>query len=449
MAHVLIKNFSANVFGQIVHAATIFLLVPIYLTAWGVEVYGTWLVLLAVPAMFASTADAGLLPVAGNEMTNRFAQGKREDVVRLFQSSWIFVTGLSLLVMGAAGGVAAATGVNRLLGLSGTPENETLRVLACLLAVGLVNFQNGMAGATLRAIGRMAEGILVTNLAVLAESIAIAGALLLGAPMIAIALLMLAGRVCALAANIGLLHRFAPYLRYGIRWARGEEVWDLLVPSVAFLAFPIGYAATLQGIVLVLGHVLGPVSVALFSTTRTVSNLLVQAISVFSWASWPEISRQRGAERYDIIGAYLTHGTQVAFLLAFAFAVVVIAGAPVIFAVWTAGHIQPGRLLVTALVVAAIATTHRAFPDTIIKATNSHVRYSAWFLLVSLATLAACHPAAIAFDVIGATLVLVTGNVTLLLVSMTFALWIIGDGVRPLLRVVTSRPPIDRLLSRS
>ena len=89
MAHVLVKNLSANMFGQAVHLVSTVALVPLYLAAWGVDLYGEWLVLIALPAYFMATADAGFVPVSGNDMTIKFAQGRRGEMISIFQSAWV------------------------------------------------------------------------------------------------------------------------------------------------------------------------------------------------------------------------------------------------------------------------------------------------------------------------------------------------------------------------
>lgn len=446
MAHVLVKNVSANAFGQVVHVVNNLALVPLYLACWGVNLYGEWLVLIAVPAYFMTTADAGFVPVCGNDMTMEFARGRRDEVKRIFQSGWLFTSALSLVIVGGVGLAAALFGIHHLLHLSAMAPTEARHALLCLLLLWTLNFQQGMVQVALRAIGRYAEGTTAVNLVGLVEVCAVAAVLFLGGGPTAIAALLLATRLTAVTAGTLLLRRFAPWLHHGIADARWSEIKRLFYPSIVYLTFPAGNAAMFQGITLILDQTVGPAAVALFATTRTLTRFVCQLISLTSWASWPEISRHYGAGRGDLLGAFLTHGTQLAALLGVGFALAVNAGAPLIFAIWTAGRIEADRPLVALLTLAAVTTTLRAFPDTIIKATNRHVRYGGWYLVASVAAAVAAYPATLLLGVGGTAVAVVAGEIALLTFSMSTALGLIGQGLAPLRRILTTRPPIERLL---
>ena len=448
MAHILVKNISANVFAQIVNSITTFVLVPLYLSIWGVQLYGIWLVLVAIPTMFAATADAGFVPVTGNDIAMRLARGKHDEVISLFQSSWLFVTAISIVIMGGAGAVISIFGIRSLLDIPTSQYGDARDALILLLVLALINCQNGIAAAALRGVGRMAEATLTGNLVVLAESSAIACTLLIGGSLTTIALIMLTGRVIAFITSRILLYRYVPWLKYGVSQARRNDIQNLFFPSVSFLFFPLGNAALLQGVVVVIGHTLGPVSVALFSTTRTVANIMIQAISLFSWASWPEISRQFGLGRRDQVAAYLIHGMQLAAIISIGIGLILLVGAPIIFSVWTAGRIEADRSLVALLVFASTLVTLRAFPSSILLATNQHVRYGVGYLFISLAVVAVTYLVLPVFGIRGAAAAVVVGEAINLILSMAFVLALIGKGSEPLKRILTMRPPLERLFMR-
>ena len=73
-----------------------------------------------------------------------------------------------------------------------------------------------------------------------------------------------------------------PWIRFGFEHARWASLRRLAGPSISFMAMPIGNAINLQGMLLVVGHVLGPVAVVIFATARTVSRT---AIAFRRWRS--------------------------------------------------------------------------------------------------------------------------------------------------------------------
>jgi O-antigen/teichoic acid export membrane protein len=64
----LIKGIGANTLGLIVTIIIQIIQVPLYLTFWGITLYGEWLILYAIPS-YLLMSDIGFGNVAANEMT--------------------------------------------------------------------------------------------------------------------------------------------------------------------------------------------------------------------------------------------------------------------------------------------------------------------------------------------------------------------------------------------
>ena len=66
---------------------------------------------------------------------------------------------------------------------------------------------------------------------------------------------------------------------------------SFIKPSLHFFLIQLSQAFSIQGTVLVVGMVLGPVQVVLFSTMRTIVNLIRSFFEQVSHAAWPEMTR--------------------------------------------------------------------------------------------------------------------------------------------------------------
>jgi O-antigen/teichoic acid export membrane protein len=448
VTHVIIKNIAASGAGQLVHVINNIGLLPVFLFAWGVERYGEWLVLVALPIYFSVIGDIGLTQVSGNDMTIKFAQDRRKELIKVFQSAWLLVSLLSGLVVALIAIAVLTMSIIPWIAGSAISESEATWVILCMLIVYFISFQLGTVQSALRAVGRYAEVTIAYHAIALLEMLTTISFLLYGAPPLTVAIIMTASRFISFVAAMMMLRHFAPWIRHGLAEVSTSEMWRLLPPSVAILGIPAGNAAMIQGAILILNHTMGPASVVLFSTTRTLTRFVLQFTSLFSLAAWPEISRLYGAGRADRLSAFLTHGTQLVALLTLGFSVVIILGAPLIFKLWTVGRIEADRALVAILMVSAIVTAFRAFPDTLIFATNRHIRYSAVFFVLCTANLAFFYLASAKIGLLAAAAVVAAGDSMLLIISLSFALSQIGAGLNPLRDVFTTRPLLDRLFGR-
>src|ERR1039457_6692198 len=74
---------------------------PIFLSRWDLDLYGQWLMIVAMPA-YLSISDVGLLTSAGNLMAMHQARRETAQVNRIFNSSLaailvlVFTFGLSV-----------------------------------------------------------------------------------------------------------------------------------------------------------------------------------------------------------------------------------------------------------------------------------------------------------------------------------------------------------------
>src|SRR6201996_4064838 len=84
----LIAGFGANTFSRLSTTLTQIFSVPIFLSHWGVHLYGEWILLNTIPS-YLGLSDVGFGSVAGNEMTMRVAAQDLPQGLVVFQSVWV------------------------------------------------------------------------------------------------------------------------------------------------------------------------------------------------------------------------------------------------------------------------------------------------------------------------------------------------------------------------
>src|ERR1700684_3071529 len=93
----LIAGFGANTFSRLSITLTQIFSVPVFLSHWGVHLYGEWILLNAIPS-YLGLSDVGFGSVAGNEMTMLAAAKNFEQALVVFQSVWVLNTVITSLI---------------------------------------------------------------------------------------------------------------------------------------------------------------------------------------------------------------------------------------------------------------------------------------------------------------------------------------------------------------
>ena len=210
----LLKGLGANAFGQVATIIIQLVSVPIFLQAWGVELYGEWLILSTIPSYFAMS-DVGFANVAANEMTMEVAKDNKSNALDIFQSVWVFVSIICLILFIIFGLGTWLTPIESWLNLQRQTHVEAFSIIVLFTLHVLVKFQIGMLAAGFRCEGNYALGLLLGNIIRLIENLGVALVALVGGSLIQAALLFFILRLIGMAYMIHRLKAISPWITYG------------------------------------------------------------------------------------------------------------------------------------------------------------------------------------------------------------------------------------------
>jgi O-antigen/teichoic acid export membrane protein len=162
---------------------------------------------------------------------------------------------------------------------------------------------------------------------------------------------------------------------------------SLVRPALANLTVPLGQAVNVQGMVLVVGSVAGPVSVVAFSTARTLTRMAVQVVVAVSNAVEPELARALGRGDRAMMKTLFLHLVRASFWLALSVAFGLLLFGPQLHAAWTHGKVLMDMTLFGFLVASAAASVLWYGAFSAIKSANSHLLASMMYLLSSVAAI--------------------------------------------------------------
>jgi O-antigen/teichoic acid export membrane protein len=218
-----------------------------------------------------------------------------------------------------------------------------------------------------------------------------------------------------------------PWIEFGWRHARFSEIRRMAAPAFAFMGFPMGNALNLQGTLIAVGYALGPVSVAVFASARTVSRVALQMVQMVNNTVWPELSIAYGARNWDLLRTLHRRACQTALILALAIVICMMTFGPWFLTHWTGGHVPPSRPLLAILLLGIVIYALWSTSSTLATATNRHQRLAAWYVAGTGITVIATYFLARRYGLYGAAASLAISEIIMNLYVLPASLRIAND----------------------
>jgi O-antigen/teichoic acid export membrane protein len=383
-------SFLSNIVSRFSQTAITFIQVPVFLHFWSVPLYGEWLVLNSIPNYLAFS-NSGFGTVAGNDMTMLVAGGNRERALQVFQSCWWLIlticTTITLLLCGTLYFLPAAL----LLKISTISETDTKWIIFYLAVSILLAQLEMLLQSAYRSIGRYPYGAFVKSAMAVAAFSCTLLSVILGYGARTTALVYAVASIAGTIFLALLVKHDIPWIEFGWRHARFSEIRRITRPAIAFMGFPIGIALNMQGTLLAVSYALGPVSVVVFSTARTVSRGALQMVQMINSTFEPELTLSFGAGKIDLTRALHRRACQLALLVAAVVVSGVMVVGPYFLHHWTGGHVPPSRGLLSVLLVVVVVYALWSTSSTLLTSTNQHQKMAAVYLAATSLTCVVCY----------------------------------------------------------
>jgi len=436
------KGIGAQGFSQAVLIFIRLAEVPLLLTFWGMQLYGEWLMLSAIPA-YLSIGDGGFAMAACREMTIRGGAGDKTDARAVFQSTWLLLIVVSMVTSLLAFGFVQVVPLEDWLGFSTMKDFEINVVFLLLVAHVLVGFQGGLLNGGFWVTGRYPSSMYFIAVTQLLEFVGLAIAVVLGGGPVHAASGYLVGRFLGTGLMWLGQRQISPWLRLGVSHASLTELRRLTAPAFASLAFPLGNALNIQGMRLVVGLSLGPSALAVFTPLRTLSRLVIQPGGIINRLIEPELALAFGADNIFLFRRLFAGSCQLAFWGCLGVCIIVGPGANWIFPAWTGGevvmHWQTYVVLLASVLINGIWYTALMVPY----ATNRHGRIAIFYSLVYGATAFGMgYIWSARLGLCGAALALLLAEVAMAVVVIHASLRMAGMGIAQWIKTIL-QPPLD------
>jgi O-antigen/teichoic acid export membrane protein len=386
----LLWNFLSNWVARLSSTIIQLVGVPVFLHFWSMSLYGNWITVTSIPS-YLSFSSVGFGSVAGNEMTMMVAREDYAGALRVFQSCWWLITILCSTIILLLSGALFFVPMAQLLRLTQISEIDTKWIIFYLGVSVLLGQLEMLLQAAYRAVARSAFGSMIKSSMSLAAFACTILSVVAGQGPRVTALVFACANIAGTILLSIMVKRDLPWIRFGWGHARTSTIRALMRPAIAFMGFPIGNALNLQGTVLAVSYALGPTSVVIFGTARTVSRVALQMVQMVNATFEPEITMSFGANKIDLTRTLHRRSCQLALLVSGIVVAAMMTVGPWFLTHWTAGHVPPSRGLLSILLLVVVIYTLWSTSSTVLTATNQHQRLAAYYIAGTSLTCVLCY----------------------------------------------------------
>lgn len=319
-------NVLMGVLARLIASVGPLVLVPLMVRAWGMNVYGEWLILTAIPAYVMLAPDFGLAGAVVNRMAFLTASGEEQEAVRLYRSSWVVLICAALGFVGIGWGIAWLVDW-RMFGVKALSHTRAAGLIGWSCVQIFILQQGFLLSGIYRSAGANPRWGMMSSLGSAMTLAAGATALGFGGAPQAYLSAQLMAQVCWLFIVFRDSRRIMPHFTLSLDGVSLHRVKPYILPGLGHAGMPLVNALQNQGVLLVLGTILGSTAVGAFQTLRIVVNGMKSVVGQLSNAIAVEVPALLGQRNEGLIMRIMIRNSQVGLAIVLAgIAVVTLAG---------------------------------------------------------------------------------------------------------------------------
>lgn len=348
----LISGLGAQSFVQLLRVAIQFVTVPLFIHAWGSELFQDWIVISAVTG-FLAVLDLGTQTYFGNQLMYFWSRGASQEflhTLRIALGSYLVISLSAVFILGP---IAIAVDWHAVLGLHAVSQNTMNWALFVLAIATMPRLFISFLLTVYSARGELDRGQNVFSLYLVGQNTAIALALVLRESVGTVAFIcLLSDTLMVLGIVLDQSRRYRG-IRFAPRLPTRSELRGIISKSPFYLVGPVSAAALLQGPVLILSALgSAPGVVITFTTTQILAGLARQPPYQLALGMGIEMSRHNARQDlHTLLQLYMNSGRFICAVIGLLSGMLLVTAGP--FAhIWTHGQVPFDNTLLMLLIAA-------------------------------------------------------------------------------------------------
>ncbi len=379
----ILKNYFANSFGMGINFLNQIAMVPLFIKLWGVEKYADWILITALSSFFAMT-NMGLNQATNNEFVIKYQNNNYKACRKLLLNSFLFIFLVGSVCIIICTIIAYLVGFKEILNVSVFSEMETNFIFIILLFNVFVKMHGGVYNGIYRVKSKAHVSAMIDNIVRLTEIIILFLGILMRIEIVSIFILYILPSLIAIVYR-HLCTRKWFRINYSIKSFDRVTFKAIIKPSMAFMLMPLGSAISNQGMVFVINAILGPVTLVVFTTTRTLVNFLRSILNLFGNSIYPEISVAYGKNNKHTMYQIFYRSLGVTILTSLIITSLLLLFGETIYLNWTNHKIIFNYSFFCAMLAVLFISSIWTLSSVVLLATNNHSKFTGIFLLTQLA----------------------------------------------------------------
>ena len=375
------KNLVAHGFGIVVQLVNQLVLVPFYILFWGNELYSDWLVLSAVTLIF-SMSDIGLNNVIQNRFSIKLPKGNHKECDSLLTDNFLLVFITLMVTLVGSSFFVVFWDITNVMNLHVLTREQANYVFLILIIKVFIGMFSGIENAIYRATHNASISVYIDQIGNLIVAF-LTFACILGKIPITIMCVL----ICLPQLALLIVKHFHSKKYYNYHFSLHSADWlifkSVLIPSLSFMAFPLGNTIVLQGYTLVVNAFFGAYAVVLFNTTRTLCNFIKTLLGTLQNSVWPEYSIAYGKGDYDLLRYLHRKILKITIATSFFAGIGLFVLGPFIFRIWTHNAIVFNHDLMCVYIIVLFIESLWTSSSVTLMATNNNTKLGITYIFAA------------------------------------------------------------------
>ena len=158
---------------------------------------------------------------------------------------------------------------------------------------------------------------------------------------------------------------------------------SLLLPSLSFMSFPLGYAILMQGFTLIVNKYFGADSVVLYNTTRTICNFIKVVPNAIKNATWPEFTLAYAKKDINRMNKLYRKTIYISLVFVIFAASIILLFGNNIYQIWTNKVVEFSFSLMFVYMITIFFNSIWETSGMALMATNRHTKFGLLFVVLS------------------------------------------------------------------